>query len=108
MTTSVSEVIDQLSSGEIRLLRFLARRPLDVWPAVAIVKEFPFTPDHDLTIVVGSLMERGLVLVQKTGAHDRHLASSGLALTAEGVKVGFALARQELAQAPRGPLPARA
>lgn len=107
MAIGVSEMIDQLSSGEIRLLRFLARRPLDVWPALAIVKEFPFTPDHDLTMVVGSLMERGLLLVQKTGVHDRRLASSGLALTAEGVRVGFALAREELAQAPAGRMPVR-
>ncbi|MFG0292422.1 MAG: hypothetical protein ACIAQF_11800 [Phycisphaerales bacterium JB065] len=107
MTISTSEMIDQLSSGEIRLLRFLAKRPLDVWPALAIVKEFPFTPDHDLTLVVESLIERGLMLVQKTGVHELHLASSGLALTAEGVRVGFALARERLAQAPAGRLPMR-
>lgn len=98
MPNSVTDTIDQMSSGEIRVLQLLSKRPLDVWPAVLIVREFPFTPNHDLTLVVGSLMEKGLVLVQKTAAADRHLASSGLALTAEGVRVGFALARERLAQ----------
>ncbi len=93
MNTSVTDTIDQMSTGEIEVLRLLAKRPLEVWPAVMIVREIPFTPDHDLTLVVGSLMEKGLVLVQKTGVAERCLASSGLALTAEGVQVGFALAR---------------
>jgi hypothetical protein len=100
MSISITDTIDRMTSGEIRVLQLLSKRPLDVWPAVAIVREFPFTPDHDLTLVVGSLMEKGLVLVQKTGPAERHMGSSGLALTAEGVRVGFMLARERLAQDP--------
>lgn len=98
--TDPKHTIVRMTDQEIRLIALMSQRPLDIWTAIEIVRFFPFSPSHDLTKIASSLMDKGLVLVQRTRAFDDTPASSGLALTAAGVKVGFELARRRLAVAP--------
>lgn len=100
MTAIPERIIDDMDSQETRLIELMSQRPLDIWTATDIVRHFPFSPSHDMTRVASSLMDRGLVLVQKARSFDEVPATSGLALTALGVRVGFQLARKRWAHAP--------
>jgi hypothetical protein len=100
MTAIPERIIEDMEPQETRLIELMSSRPLDIWTATDIVRHFPFSPSHDMTRVASSLMDRGLVLVQKARAFDELPATSGLALTALGVRVGFRLARLRWSEAP--------
>lgn len=102
MTTVPQFIIQDMDLQETRLIELMSQRPLDIWTSMQIVRHFPFSPDHDLTRVASSLMDRGLVVIQKTRPFDETEATSGLALTALGVRVGFELARRRWSQPPVG------
>jgi hypothetical protein len=100
MTNIPDFIIQDMDQQESRLVELMSQRPLDIWTATQIVRHFPFSPNHDLTRVASSLMDRGLVLVQKAGPFDDTEATSGLALTALGVRIGFELARRRWSETP--------
>jgi len=100
MTGNPERIIEDMDSQETRLIELMSRRPLDIWTATDIVRHFPLSPSHDMTRVASSLMDRGLVFVQKARSFDDVPATSGLALTALGVRVGFELARRRWSQSP--------
>lgn len=100
MTAIPEHIIDDMDSQETRLIELMSQRPLDIWTATDIVRHFPFSPSHDMTRVASSLMDRGLVLVQKGRSFDDIPATSGLALTALGVRIGFQLARKRWSESP--------
>lgn len=95
-------IIQDMDQQEIRLLELMSQSPLDTWTTTQIVRHFPFSPDHDLTRVASSLMDRGLVVVQTNRPLDDSKATSGLVLTSLGVRIGFELARRRWSEPPVG------